>query len=120
MANHDLTNVTAVINAGVANFTSKNAELMAKLTADQAELLAKIGKMQSMNIKAGLMPDDGDDIDKIIDEITEEVLINLDELGNTIGGFQAAAVSALEAAGFMRVDATVVAVAEEKEEEKKP
>ena len=104
MVNHDLTNVKAVLNAGIDNFTSKNAELMKKLADDQAELLAKIGKMQSLNIVAGLMPDDGDDVRKILDEIEEEVSVNLNGLGDTITAFKNATNAALDGAGFMRVN----------------
>lgn len=104
MVNHDLTNVIAVLNAGITNFNNKNSELMKKLADDQSELLAKINKMQSLNIVAGLMPDDGDDIAKILDEIEEEVSVNLSQLGISITAFRQATIAALAGAGFMRVN----------------
>ena len=110
--NYDLVNVQEVINAGIKNFSSKNGEMMKKLADDQAEMLTKIGKMQSFNIKAGLMPDDGDDIVKMCAEIQEEVEVNLQELVGTIESFNCAMNAALDGAGFMRVNRT--------EEEKKP
>lgn len=102
--NHDITAINAVINAGITNVTSKNTEMMTKLASDQAELLSDIGKMQSWNIVAGLMPDDGDDIKKAIAEMKEEFIINLGELQNSVEAWETSVVAMVDAPGFMRVD----------------
>ena len=104
MVNHDATAVINVINSGIGNFTSKNSELITKLLSDQAELLSDIDKMQSHNIKAGFLPDDGDDIKKFVAEILEEVTVNLGELQNSIAAWAGSVNVVVDAPGIMRVD----------------
>jgi hypothetical protein len=108
MANHDVTATIAVINSGIANFTSKNLELMTKLASDQGELLSDIDKMQTHNIKAGFLPDDGDDIKSAVAEILEEVTVNLGELQKSIEAWAGSVGVIVDAPGIMRVNKTMI------------
>ena len=104
MKNYDLDNVIDVVNSGITRIEKKNAAMMEQLVKDKDELLGKINKLQSGSLRAGLIDDDGDDVVKLVDELTETLNVNLGELGNSGGSFNQTVNAALAGAGFLRVD----------------
>ena len=106
MANYDLENTVDVINSGISRFNKKSTAMLEQLKIDQDELLGKIGRLQSGELRSGLIDDDGTDIVMLADEIEESVSVNLGQLQEAINSWGLTVDAALAGAGFMRLDKT--------------
>lgn len=104
--NTDLKSTSKVYRIGIERILEKNERMIAHLKKKSERLIDNINDSQSIDIQAGFLPDDDNDILKELHEVEEEFIKNLEELGNTMVGTTESVEGVISSSGFMRLTKT--------------